>query len=577
MKTIYSLMIAVMSVVMLTACGASDGASCKDNPFGATCGDDFADTRDEIITECIQRDLATSTICAAAVKANPCIENPFDDNCETTFADYYEIARSSRVGLCGFGGDFYGSLCPETDVICNYDPFKHVCHDRDYSPLRDKRIAFCRETANANNIRCTGLEVTQHICRDEPFHAVCFDERGTHEGDRFNYCITGDNVREKNCEEHFAEDSCVRDPFADGCDRCYKDYLADGCDVGENSYFRRVFTTARDNRIKFCIMAENVTSGLCEKANIAINNCISNPFTARCTANDNFDRYILLAQSNRVNFCSDDANLGNDLCPQGFLDCISSPFDQGCDITFGSYHNTIQFEFCGKKTNVNNSSCTDALSRPTAATWLQSFDTDLATVINPSDDVSRFLQGIAIEEFNGPSTSQNFLRYQTLNLATGDSFSNNILGGDKEDGVAFFSRYVIAGTEARYYAGIFSTTDLGALRTETSGTAEWKGRISAIGYNVNKDFILTVNFGAGEQAGTISASVSSLSLTGNFNNSGIITGKVQLPTRNAEGEQYINTGIMTGLIGEEGAVGVFISDPERRDSYSGGFVARPPN
>ena len=152
----------------------------------------------------------------------------------------------------------------------------------------------------------------------------------------------------------------------------------------------------------------------------------------------------------------------------------------------------------------------------------------------------------------------------TLNLATGDGSQE--LGGDATDGLAFFTRSI------RYYAGIFSGTDLGPPRIETSGTAEWNGRFRSGGnLSTNKDFTLTVNFGAGDESGTISASVNTFLLTGSFDSNGVIRGNVSIKNTN-------NPGTLRGLIGQEGAVGVFIRNNDGIGSYTyfGGFIAQPP-
>ena len=167
-----------------------------------------------------------------------------------------------------------------------------------------------------------------------------------------------------------------------------------------------------------------------------------------------------------------------------------------------------------------------------------------------------------------------------LNLANGDG--DQTLGGDAADGVTFLNNY----------AGVLSGTDLGAPRTETTGTAEWNGRFGTT-TGVNKDFILTVKFGEGDQAGQIESFVKRITretaapdfyldfyLIGDFNKSGVITGTVNRGSfANLAEAKQSNTpnGQLKGLIGEEGAVGAFISDATGTDGYAGGFVAVPPN
>ncbi len=146
------------------------------------------------------------------------------------------------------------------------------------------------------------------------------------------------------------------------------------------------------------------------------------------------------------------------------------------------------------------------------------------------------------------------------------------------------------------YAGILSGTDLGAPLTEQPTNTVWRGHIALNGFaTVNKSFDLTVNFGAGSQTGggTLAAfvkvfnnnDVSHYKIDAEFNADGVIVpvadsivydeftgGEPDSPTM----ASLRHTGMVTGLIGEQGAVGVFIGSTTSRN-MSGGFVARPPS
>ena len=168
-----------------------------------------------------------------------------------------------------------------------------------------------------------------------------------------------------------------------------------------------------------------------------------------------------------------------------------------------------------------------------------------------------------------------------LTLAT--TFSE--IGGQAADGVSFF--YDSWGSAG--YAGIRSSTNLGAPLTQTSGTANWNGHIRSVGTYINREFVLEINFA---DSNKIEAFVQTTGeyhfhLTGSFTASGVITGKVnygrftagtRTPTDNRA-----DNGFLTGLIGMEGAVGAFVSGTGTKDAivrlgsgnYSGGFVAHP--
>ena len=95
---------------------------------------------------------------------------------------------------------------------------------------------------------------------------------------------------------------------------------------------------------------------------------------------------------------------------------------------------------------------------------------------------------------------------ETLNLETA-TYKDVPLGGDAEDGVAYFSGQS-GGSTYYNYAGIFSGTNLGAPITGTTGqTAAWNGEFRAFGSVAipNRDFSLTVTFDAGGTSGTLDA------------------------------------------------------------------------
>ena len=210
---------------------------------------------------------------------------------------------------------------------------------------------------------------------------------------------------------------------------------------------------------------------------------------------------------------------------------------------------------------------------------------------------NQFLQGTATGLITtGTRDSQLNNAKPTVRTVT---LADNDLGGEAADGVAFFNGY--AGQQY-YYAGILSGTDLGAPLTQQPTNTVWRGHIVLVGWGgLNKSFDLTVNFGAGSQTGggTLSAFVPSAGnniqnykIDAEFNADGlIITGDATNPNivydeftdgdpDMPEGSGNRHTGILSGIIGEQGVVAAFISNPHATvPSYvfSGGFVARPPS
>ena len=177
--------------------------------------------------------------------------------------------------------------------------------------------------------------------------------------------------------------------------------------------------------------------------------------------------------------------------------------------------------------------------------------------------------------------------YYLNNLNLADATFNGVaLGGDRADGVAFASNVrAIYNNVLSTYAGVLSGTNLGAPLTDTEGSAKWIGsfqiRVGPSGGRAVEDFVLNISFGAGDGAGEIEALIqndlhypSDHHITGEFDDAGVITGTVQhgyYRTNDADNRgRAWRTGKLTGLIGEEGAVGAFVMS-----NYYGGFVARP--
>ncbi len=220
----------------------------------------------------------------------------------------------------------------------------------------------------------------------------------------------------------------------------------------------------------------------------------------------------------------------------------------------------------------------------TSATWLQSFTQELPSAPSTTNRRSQFLKGTTNGINSGDIViSTSSWGSKTLNLRTA-TFNGRALGGDASDGVAAIGGRVNGTGTWYWYSGIFSGTDLGAPVTETSGTANWGGSFQTTNYSIGTDFVLEVNFSNKSVAAfvqTRSSSVSHFYLNGNYDDSGLITGTVDLGnfTNNDRNRPTGSrrSGTLSGLIGQEGAVGAFISNYTGAIGYSGGFVARPAN
>ncbi|MCA8834460.1 MAG: hypothetical protein K8953_05175, partial [Proteobacteria bacterium] len=155
------------------------------------------------------------------------------------------------------------------------------------------------------------------------------------------------------------------------------------------------------------------------------------------------------------------------------------------------------------------------------------------------------------------------------------------LADDMDSGVSFFTN----GAES--YAGLLAGTDLGAPITANDASATWNGQVQVVGNRaVSTNFTLDVTFGAvagvDGSAGRVEAFFVQVQdaayhyLDGTFNAAGIITGTaIAGGFTNGNRNMFtggVNDGILTGLIGKDGAVGAFYSST---GGYSGGFVAAP--
>ena len=130
------------------------------------------------------------------------------------------------------------------------------------------------------------------------------------------------------------------------------------------------------------------------------------------------------------------------------------------------------------------------------------------------------------------------------------------------------------------YVGLLSGTDLGAPEPMRTDTVKWKALLLAmVGVNTplaTPEFDLEINFGAKTfgigTGGTGTVSITNLQnirLHGRFTDNGVIYGTTSVSN---PGE---NLGTLTGLIGADGAVGIFRGNVGGSFPYVGGFVAAP--
>ncbi len=211
-----------------------------------------------------------------------------------------------------------------------------------------------------------------------------------------------------------------------------------------------------------------------------------------------------------------------------------------------------------------------------------------------ADDTTPINVLVSTADVGGDNLAANFIAggaddLELGGLATGftpttlkldDVYDEFIFTGLGINGVSFGSATV--GGVTKFYAGLLSGIDRGALIAENAGTAAWKGRIGIDSGELTTglytaSFTLNLNFGdnsfsSGDIAidGTkfTSSTAGTLSFTGNYSNTGLIRG-VTIYTLGATA----HNGILSGFIGAEFAAAAFISDTLATSAYAGGFIA----
>ena len=145
-----------------------------------------------------------------------------------------------------------------------------------------------------------------------------------------------------------------------------------------------------------------------------------------------------------------------------------------------------------------------------------------------------------------------------------------------------------------YYAGIGTDANVGlTIHSSVTGLATWHGEFKALrngqdntGYSdreyaTHQNLALTINFNNKSVSGTVrngpthgtsagGGNVGKFDINGRWDPAGVLTGTV-----NHTHVTYSGNGILTGIIGDRGALGAFISEGTGEVGFSGGFFVKP--
>ena len=213
-------------------------------------------------------------------------------------------------------------------------------------------------------------------------------------------------------------------------------------------------------------------------------------------------------------------------------------------------------------------------SNVTIANWLDSFNPSLSAQPETASPANQFLVGSFTEGVYTNSDGTGDVTAEALNLRTA-TFNENSLGGSANNRILFFTGY--NGSTRHYYAGLGSPFGLGATlpvwQTGQPTSAEWKGQFSVLQgatARADADLTLEVNFENRRLTAFVPVGANHYLLDAGFNadDDGFFAGTVNFgaftDTTNRTSTNTLTPGVLTGIIGAEGAMGVFVSGTSKR-------------
>ena len=620
-KTLTAPLIIIAGLALLTACGGGATplentnedpvVNCTEAPFDSP---DMCE--DQKITACQMHgtnvDAGGHASCDDRINM-ACTEDPFvyngcdtlDDAIRNNFCALPDNRFNAGCITNNLGGDGRMTFCEMPDNRFNADCIANNLGGdgrTTFCEMPDNifTLAECMDLGNINDIRMTFCEMP-----DNRFNADCITNN-LGGGGRTTFCNMPDN--------RFNAD-CIANNLGGGGRTTF-------CDMPTNRFNADCIANnlGGGGRTTFCEMPANIfTHEDCKKIsninNIRMTFCEmpANRFNQGCIDGG-------LGGGGRTTFCNMPENLFNQDCLDNNLGnddnrdtaCLTSPkgdpVDESCRADRPEVITACQMNpFSTTNTGCENldtivsirdihcgTSPNSAIDRCTVdyADWEASFGAGKAPMTTPTTATRR---NEFLNAGDGTLSSELEMAFGSELMAESITILNlsALEGGDATDGVAYF---IFEDSGQQYhYAGLLSSTDLGAPSFQETGTAIWKGEFNATKLDQKSDFDLEVTFGggSGDVAGSIEAFVASgdehFLLKGDYDAKGVISGTVNYGTfttgtRTPTGSR-VDNGILTGLIGRQGAVGAFLSGTGDKDDitggtsamdgFAGGFVANP--
>ena len=553
-----------------------------DTPFSDLC-DNHLDVRKTAVGTCLEDSLPLPAVCNTLVAVGKtvldCIATPFATECSADFAPA-NCEDGSLTAECQ--NPFYAA----SERICEDAETSFTAGCLDYSngfvrqptdsasqtaAARITLIDRCTDGSMDNNTGCDTIianGVTLMNCIDNPFLTECRSLMTLAE------CAdTTQMITDRDCS---------------------------GAAIAFALSQSREAVIKRTTFVGMCVLNEDKDS-VCATiiaGDKTITDCISTPFDADCSAGDvatAFNNYraptcLDPATSFRA-ACNEETYEGTDNArAEQALGCAIDPTGAGCssnDFVSGS----LTVNMCNADpfaTGCENPAFINArLQACKGANPNDACDIEHATA--RTNYVAGEVAGL---RDNSGAVGGNIVKHtSTLNEAFYPNQKTVIIDQAASGFALVYIPEVRNGdiitSQSRYYAGLLSGTDVGAPPHSSFARAEWVGKLTLINKGTLEmaDFKLDVDFharaiGALDRIYSVDYVVTTLGnfyINGKFTTKGIIYGTTSLID---EMEAKSSRGTLTGVIGENGAVGAFISsgaglDVNTLGEYAGGFVAAP--